>query len=42
MRTDKKSVGGRLRLVLPKRLGEVGLFEDVSEAEVERILLELR
>src|SRR5208282_3456979 len=32
MRSDKKSLEGRLRLVLPRRLGEVGLVEDVSEA----------
>jgi 3-dehydroquinate synthase len=42
MRSDKKSLGGRLRLVLPRRLGEVGLFDDVGEAEVERILVESR
>jgi 3-dehydroquinate synthase len=34
IRSDKKNVAGRLRLVLPRRLGEVGLFDDVPEAEV--------
>ncbi len=40
MRSDKKALAGRLRLVLPRRLGEVGLFDDVDEAEVERVLVE--
>jgi 3-dehydroquinate synthase len=38
MRSDKKTVGGRLRFVLPKRLGEVALFDDVPEEEVRRVL----
>jgi 3-dehydroquinate synthase len=38
MRSDKKNVAGRLRLVLPRRLGEVALFDDVPEAEVCRVL----
>jgi 3-dehydroquinate synthase len=38
MRSDKKNVGGRLRLVLPKRLGEVALFDDVPEDDVRRVL----
>ena len=38
MRSDKKNVAGRLRLVLPRRLGEVGLFDDVPEEEVRRVL----
>jgi 3-dehydroquinate synthase len=40
MRSDKKNVAGRLRLVLPRRLGEVALFDDVPEAEVRRVLEE--
>jgi 3-dehydroquinate synthetase len=40
MRNDKKSVAGRLRLVLPRRLGEVGLFDDVPENDVRRVLEE--
>jgi 3-dehydroquinate synthetase len=39
MRSDKKNVAGRLRLVLPRRLGEVALFDDVPE-EAVRIVLE--
>ena len=38
MRSDKKNVAGRLRFVLPKRLGDVTLFDDVPEEEVRRVL----
>lgn len=38
MRKDKKAVGGRMRFILPTRLGEVRLFDDVPEAEVRAIL----
>jgi 3-dehydroquinate synthase len=38
MRSDKKAVAGRLRFVLPRRLGEVALFDDVPEAEVREVL----
>jgi 3-dehydroquinate synthase len=38
MRSDKKNVAGRLRLVLPRRLGEVALFDDVPEEEVQGVL----
>jgi 3-dehydroquinate synthase len=41
MRSDKKNVAGRLRLVLPRRLGEVALFDDVPEDEVRRGLEEM-
>jgi 3-dehydroquinate synthase len=40
MRSDKKSLAGRLRFVLPRRLGEVTLFEDVPEADVRQVLEE--
>jgi 3-dehydroquinate synthase len=40
MRSDKKNVAGRLKLVLPRRLGDVALFDDVSEDEVRRVLEE--
>jgi 3-dehydroquinate synthase len=40
MRSDKKNVAGRLRLVLPRRLGEVALFDDVPEDDVRRGLEE--
>jgi 3-dehydroquinate synthase len=34
MRSDKKAVAGRLRLVLPSRLGAVELVDNIAEAEV--------
>jgi len=40
MRSDKKSLAGRLRLILPTRLGEVTLVEGVPEAEVWQVLQE--
>jgi 3-dehydroquinate synthase len=40
MRSDKKTRAGRLRIVLPRRLGEVALFDDVPETEVRRVLEE--
>ena len=41
MRLDKKSVGGRLRFVLPTQLGHVELVEGVPEADVRSVLQEL-
>lgn len=38
MRRDKKNIEGRIRLILPTRLGNVELFDDVSEQEVQSIL----
>jgi 3-dehydroquinate synthase len=38
MRRDKKALAGQLRLILPHRLGEVALVDDVTEAEVRRVL----
>ncbi len=38
MRRDKKSQAGRLRFVLPRRLGEVAVVDDVNEADVAAIL----
>jgi 3-dehydroquinate synthase len=38
MRSDKKNVGGRLRLVLPTRLGAAELVEGVPEDEVRAAL----
>jgi 3-dehydroquinate synthase len=40
MRRDKKSLAGHLRFILPRRLGEVALIEDVSEVDVQRVLEE--
>ncbi|MBA3312698.1 MAG: 3-dehydroquinate synthase [Planctomycetota bacterium] len=34
MRLDKKNAGGKLRFILPVRLGEVRLFDDISEEDV--------
>jgi len=42
MRSDKKSLAGKMRFVLPKRLGEVALFDDVPEADVRQVLEEIR
>jgi 3-dehydroquinate synthase len=38
MRLDKKSVSGRLRFVLPGRLGQVELVDNVAESDVRAIL----
>ena len=38
MRRDKKTVAGRLRFVLPKRLGEVAMFDEIPEEDVRQVL----
>jgi len=38
MRSDKKALAGRLRFVLPRRLGQVALFDDIPETDVVRVL----
>lgn len=38
MRRDKKAQAGKLRFVLPRRLGEVALFDDVAESDVAAVL----
>lgn len=38
MRRDKKNVAGRMRFVLPTRIGEVALFDDVAEETVVSVL----
>ena len=38
MRRDKKAAGGRLRFILPTRIGEVRLFDDVPESLVREVL----
>ncbi|TWT56695.1 3-dehydroquinate synthase [Thalassoglobus neptunius] len=40
MRLDKKTVGGRLRFILPTRIGHVELIDDVDEAHVIETLRE--
>ena len=38
MKLDKKTVGGQLRFVLPKRLGHVEVVSDVAESDVRAVL----
>jgi 3-dehydroquinate synthase len=38
MRNDKKNEAGKLRFILPRRLGEVALFDDVPEEDVRAVL----
>jgi 3-dehydroquinate synthase len=40
MYADKKAEAGRLRFVLPVRLGEVRLFDDVPEEQMRAVLRE--
>ncbi len=42
MHRDKKAVAGRLRFVLPTRIGEVALFDDVPEEDVRLVLEKAR
>jgi 3-dehydroquinate synthase len=41
MRHDKKAKAGRLRFVLPTRIGQVELANDVTEADMRAILAEM-
>jgi 3-dehydroquinate synthase len=38
MKLDKKAAGGRMRLILPTRIGHVELVDHVSEADVRAVL----
>lgn len=38
MRLDKKTLGGKLRFILPTKLGHVELFDDVPEDDVRALL----
>ena len=38
MKLDKKSVGGRLRFILPNRIGEVAIRDDVPDEYVRSVL----
>jgi 3-dehydroquinate synthetase len=38
MFTDKKRQGNTLRFILPRAIGEVGIFRDIDEAEVKAVL----
>ena len=40
MRRDKKAQAGKLRFILPRRLGEVALFDDIPEPLVTDSLKE--
>ena len=42
MRKDKKAVDGRMRFILPTRLGAVALFDDVPEGDVRAVLQSTR
>ena len=41
MQLDKKTVGGKLRFILPTCIGHVELFSDIPEEEVRDVLDEL-
>jgi 3-dehydroquinate synthase len=41
MRRDKKASAGRLRFVLPSRLGHVELVEGIEPSDVRAVLEEL-
>ena len=41
MKLDKKTVGGKLRFVLPTCLGRVEVFKEIQEALVREVLAEL-
>jgi 3-dehydroquinate synthase len=38
MRSDKKALGGKMRFILPRRLGEVDLYDDITEDDVRQVL----
>lgn len=38
MRLDKKALAGRLRFILPTRIGHVELFDDISESDVREVI----
>ena len=38
MRNDKKTLAGRMRFILPRRLGDAALFDDVTEDDVRQVL----
>jgi len=38
MKLDKKNAGGKIRFILPKQMGEVGLFDDREEEDVRAVL----
>jgi 3-dehydroquinate synthase len=40
MRRDKKAQAGKLRFILPRRIGEAAVFDDVPESDVTAVLRE--
>ncbi|MCI0642507.1 MAG: 3-dehydroquinate synthase [Gemmataceae bacterium] len=38
MRADKKALGGKMRYILPRRIGAVELFDDIPEEEAQAVL----
>ena len=38
MRSDKKALAGKMRFILPRRLGEVALFDDIAEEDLRQVL----
>src|SRR5690606_24838151 len=38
MRLDKKALAGRLRFILPTRIGHVELFDDISDSDVREVI----
>jgi 3-dehydroquinate synthase len=41
MRLDKKVQSGKIRFILPRRIGEVFITDDVNPAVVEKVLMEM-
>jgi 3-dehydroquinate synthase len=42
MRNDKKAIAGRMRFVLPQRLGSATLIDNIAEDDVRKALIEAR
>ena len=42
MKRDKKVKNGKMRFVLPKRIGQVGIYEDIPESLVRKVLEDYR
>ncbi|HEX9075218.1 MAG TPA: 3-dehydroquinate synthase, partial [Anaerolineae bacterium] len=42
MLSDKKWIDGRLRFILPRRLGDVLIVDDVARAQVAQVIEDLR
>jgi 3-dehydroquinate synthase len=42
MRLDKKALAGRLRFILPTRIGQVELFDDIAESDVREVIDTMR